>query len=444
MPLRDLVISASVWTVIGMALSNVLRLITNIILAKLLFPEAFGLMALVFIFVQGLQLLSDIGIGPSIIQHERGDEPTFLNTAWTLQILRGIMIWLCLLLIYKPAAQFYSEPMLLWLIPVVGFSAVIAGFESTARFTLNRHLQLKQLAMLEVGSQFAAVPVMVLWAYISPSVWALACGSLVTASVRVCWSHLLIKGQRNRLHWNTEAASAVIHFGKWIFISTAIGYFAEQIDRILLGKLIPLDVLGLYSIAFMLHRVPNDLVAQLGYKVMFPAVTKMLHLPRAELRLRISRVRHKVLIVLAAAIALLAVTGDFLIWLLYDERYQSAGWMLQLLVIGLWPRILINTLGPALLALGKPNYFAYSSALRLVVLIVAIPIFHTLYGLFGVICVVAVGGLVDYIVESYGLWRHGLLLITQDLSMTVMWVLMLLLFLIVREASGFSVVAGLI
>ena len=86
----------------------------HLILTRLLFPELFGLMALVNTFIQGLILFSDIGIKPSIIRSPRGDDPTFFNTAWTLQVIRGFGLWIGCCLIAWPVSQFYDNEQLVW------------------------------------------------------------------------------------------------------------------------------------------------------------------------------------------------------------------------------------------------------------------------------------------------------------------------------------------
>jgi hypothetical protein len=98
----------SLWTLGGYGVSQVIRLASSLILARLLFPEAFGLMALVNVFMQGLEMLSDLGIGPGIIQNKRGAEPKFLRTAWTLQIIRGFVLWGITLLLARPVAAFFA------------------------------------------------------------------------------------------------------------------------------------------------------------------------------------------------------------------------------------------------------------------------------------------------------------------------------------------------
>jgi O-antigen/teichoic acid export membrane protein len=434
--LRSSAARASVWTLLGFGGSRFLRLASNLVLTRLLFPEAFGIMAIVQVFLLGMQMLSDLGIGPSIIQNDRGDDARFLNTAWTLQILRGVGIWLILVVAAWPVSMFYEQPLLRWLLPVVGFSAVLSGFESTAQFTLNRHLALGKVTMLELGSQIVAVVVMIVWAVIHPSIWALAVGAVVGRLVRTVWSHFLIPGVRNRLLWDKQCVSAVIHFGKWIFLSSAVGFLASQVDRLVLPKLIDVGMFGVYGIAFMLSAVPDQIVASLGYKVVFPTVSKRAHLPRPVLRAAVQRARWPFICLLAVVTSLVAMFGDVAVRWLYDPRYHAAAWMLSILAFGLWPRVLTNTINPSLLAIGQPRYVALSGMARFLLLTPGLLLGYHYVGLPGVVAAVALSGCIDYVVESLGLWRHGLVAIRQDLMATGVWVALLVVFMLVRTALG--------
>jgi O-antigen/teichoic acid export membrane protein len=437
--LRSLILQGSAFTFADVAGRAGLRLLGNIIVARLLFPEVFGLMALVHIFVQAMQFVTDIGIGPSIIHSRRSRDPVFLDTAWTMQVLRGGAIWLFLLLIAWPASLFYGEPQLLTLIPVVGFSAIITGFDSTARYTLNKELLLGRLTAMELGAQLAAVVVMIVWAYLYASVWALVAGAIVSCSVRMVWSHRLEVGRRDRFLWNGDAARELIRFGKWIFATSLLGFLASQMDRLILGKLIPIEGLGIYAIAFMLHQVPDTVLGTLGFRVMFPAVSQVAHLPREELREKLLRNRRPLLAGLAIGVALIAALGDVLVHAVYDDRYRTAGWMLQILALGLWPRMLANTTGPALLALGQPRYIAYASALRFAFVTVAVPLGHMQWGMFGVVAAVAIASHGDYVIESYGLRRQGLWLARQDLQLTAFWLALLAGMAALRHALGLPI-----
>ena len=108
-------------------------------------------MGLADVFITGVHRFSDIGLVRSIIQNKRGEEPEFLNTVWTMQVIRSFFVWLCLMLITWPVATFYQEPRLLWLIPAISINTLIGGLNSTAISSLNRKMAVKQVVIFEFG-----------------------------------------------------------------------------------------------------------------------------------------------------------------------------------------------------------------------------------------------------------------------------------------------------
>jgi O-antigen/teichoic acid export membrane protein len=416
--LKKLAISGAVWTFAGYGASQILRFGSNLILTRLLFPELFGLMALINIFIIGLNLFSDIGIGQSIIQNKRGDEPAFLNTAWTLQIIRGFVLWLCCALIAWPVANFYGEPQLLWLLPIVGLNTIISGFNSTALFTLNRHLAVRKLAIFELGVQTISLIVMIIWAALSRSIWALVIGGLVNALLWMIGSHLLNSGPPNRVVWDRNAVKAILSFGRWIFVSTALYFLAEQSDRLILGKLISIELLGVYGIAFTLADIPRQVLLALSSKVIFPVFSKSADLPRDIFRIKIQNNRKPVLIAMALGLTVMVSFGDILILTLYDQRYVQASWMFPLLALGIWPRILTQTIDTSLFAVGKAKYAAIGSLTKFIFMIIGLPLGFYLMGIAGAVLIVALNDLPFYGVITYGLWREKLACVKQDIQAT--------------------------
>lgn len=256
--LRQLALRGTVWTLLGYGAAQVLRLGGNLILTRLLFPELFGLMALVNTFLIGLALLSDPGIGFSLVQNRRGTESAFLNTAWTIQVVRGIGLWLVSFGLAIPFAEFYGEPQLRTILPVAAFGLLLAGFNSTSLETLKRTLRLGTLTRLELGVQASGLLVVIIWAYLAPGIWALVAGGLTAAVVRLIASHWVQQGPRNRFVWDSFAAHDIWTYGKWIFLTSAITFFGEQSDRLLLGKVALLTILGVYGIALTLAEVPRQ------------------------------------------------------------------------------------------------------------------------------------------------------------------------------------------
>jgi len=154
----------------------------------LLGPQAFGLIALVNVFLSGLDMLSDLGIGMDVIQHRRGDDPRFINTAFTIQASRGLFLWIIATALAYPFASFYNQPEVRWLAIVGAFSVAVRGVASSSVWLMTRHLQIRKLTVLSVSSEVAGLVVSLTWAYISPTAWALVAGR-VGASVAYTVDH---------------------------------------------------------------------------------------------------------------------------------------------------------------------------------------------------------------------------------------------------------------
>jgi O-antigen/teichoic acid export membrane protein len=431
-------VRASIWTAVGYGAGQLLRLASNLVLSRLLFPEAFGLMALVSVFMQGLQMFSDIGITPSIVQNRRGDDPVFLDTAWTLQVIRGWALWIFACIGAWPFAVFYGEPELALMLPVSGLAAAIAGFNSTSLATLSRHLAVSRLTMLELAGQASSVAVMIASALIWPSVWSLVAGGLASAAVKCGLSHAWISPRRHAFRLDAASRRELIRFGKWIFVTTVLTFFASQADRLILGKLLTIEMLGVYSIAFMLTDAPRKMLKRVGAMVLFPAVSRRAHLPREELRGRLLAHRRPLLFLMAACIALLAGLGDLVVLSLWDDRYAEAAWMTSILALGLWLGVLTASAGPSLMSLGEPRYNAFGSIGRLAWISTAAVVAYGLFGLGGVVVVVALADLPNYISVSIGLRRERLSMVAQDAQCTVFLALMLALVICARAAMSFG------
>lgn len=436
--LKKQAIAGTAWTIFGYGASQSLRLGSNLLLTRLLVPELFGLMALVTVFIVGLNLFSDLGTTPSIIQNKRGEEPIFLNTVWTIQVFRGFGLWLGFLLIAFPVAQFYEEPRLQWLLPVVGLSSIIVGFNSTNIALLQRRMEVAKIIKFELGIQAVALTVMIAWAVIRPSIWALVAGNLASAIAELVWSHRLDPNFSNRFAWDREVIKEVSSFGRWILLSTAMTFLATEIDRLMLGKLFSLEMLSFYIIAFTFADIPRQIVSKVSFQVLYPVIVKYISLPRQVLRAKMLKQRWLILLAQAIALSLMVSFGDLLITFLYDQRYEPATWILPLLALGLWPLMLSITGEKALLAIGNPNYSAWGNFLKFIYMAIALPLGFQVYGVFGAVVVIALNDLPFYALVVYGLSRQKLSTLKQDILATLILIALLAIVLTVRYYLGFG------
>ncbi len=406
----------TLWTGAGFALTQLIRLSSNLILTRLLFPEVFGLMALVQVVMTGVKMFSDMGIATSVLRDKAGDDPAFLDTAWTLQVVRGLIIWVICILLAYPASIFYESSELLFLLPVVGLGAVCQGLNSTAVLSLKRKIKLRTVVLWEISVQLITVIVTVYLAWKLQSVWALAIGGLIGASLGAVSSYALKFSRKPKFHLNPEAFGSIFHFGKWIFVSTALTYMVQQGDVLILGAYLPIEILGLYAIAVIWSRMVLQLLLKLNEQIMLPLYARYYHEDRESVKEKIYKSRKLILMAAVPATCVFVVGGQLFVDLLYDPRYEGAGWMLQILSIGTIGSIVTASSGNALLSFGDSFSFMKFQIARSFLLVLCMIIGGFLMGTVGVVFGVAISKFIAYPVLAIYLNRHGVWLPKLDLS----------------------------
>ncbi len=414
--LRSRALRGSVWTIAGHGLSQALRLGGNLVLTRLLFPEAFGVLALVQIVMRGLHMFSDVGLNASVIKDKRGDDPTFLNTAWTIQVIRGGGLCLCACVLAWPAAVFYGEPSLIWLIPAAGLSSILTGFGSTALFTLRRHVRLQPLVLCELSSRLAGLAVMIGLALLWPSVWALVVGGLFRTGLNSLLSYFLLPGRGPRFTWDRAAAREMFRFGRWIFLSTALAFLLQQGDKAVLGKFITSAELGVFAVAAALSRLPLDVLRILNTRVLFPIYADLANNSPRRLRNRLYRARITLLTTFLPLLWILTIWGRLIVKLLYDARYVHAGWMLQILAAGSIGSVIAVTTGSVVLAVGDSFRHMVAQLVRTVLLIAGMAIGGWAWGVPGLLIGAAASKVLDYPALAWAVHRHGVWFPKLDLA----------------------------
>lgn len=395
------------FTLVAHGGGQALRLASNLLLTRLLFPEAFGLMALVNGCMTALQMFSDLGLRAGIISDPRGDEPEFLNTAWTLGVLRNTCIWLVSCALAWPLSRFYDQPQLLWMLPVVGLQALIMGFSSTAFTTLNRKLLLGRITLIELSIQVVSLLVMCACAWRWRSVWALVIGNLVSAALWMALSHLALPGIKNRFHWDGQVARRLARFGRWIFLSTALTYLAGHSDRMILGASMTAAALGVYNIAAFLAQAVQDGLASISQRVLFPLYARLAELDPGALRGRILRARVRLLLLALPPVCVLATFGAEILRLLYDERYQGGAWMLQVLALGSIAEVVGLTASPVLLARGDSFRHMLVLVVRSALLVTGVWLGNRQWGVDGQVVAIASSALLGYPALAWATRAHG-------------------------------------
>ncbi|MFO0858149.1 MAG: oligosaccharide flippase family protein [Phycisphaerales bacterium] len=377
-------VSGAAWNFVGQGYQQVLRLFSNVLLSKFVTPDVFGTMGLVTQLNQALYMFSDVGIGTSIINHKKGGDLVFLRTAWSVQIVRSIIITTIGMALAYPFAWFFSDEthptnMLFWVTLATTMAMLINGFQSVALFLGARELRVARVLLLDLFGQTLGTGVSILLAWNLHNVWALVIGNLIATTVRVVMSFFILQKLQLRWCWDEEARRDMFSFGRWILISTVLTFAANSMDRFILGKLLGLSLFGLYNTAIMFAMVPIELMLRITTSVVMPAYAKKKN-PDGSLPEEVfDRVGMLMLLVSGCLIAGVVATAPGFVRAVYKPAYHGAAAIVPWLGLAAWTRVLHNNSIGALLAMGKAKSSALGNGLKLAALVVLVPLGYHLF-----------------------------------------------------------------
>jgi O-antigen/teichoic acid export membrane protein len=393
--LRNRIFAASAWNLVSFGAGFFVRILSNLILTRLLFPEAFGAIAAATALIVGLALISDFGVRAVIVQSPRGGQDSFLRSAWVFQLWRGVAVWivlaaLCALISASPirdllpTASVFADRTLPLVTASLGLIVVFGGAESTAVSLQVRHINYKQLVWLELISKILSLPIIIIWAWLAPSVWALVAGIVASSFIRMVLTHVWVPGPRMSLNWEKDHFQEIVRFGRWIVVSSFATFIGAQCDVILLGILVPGSVLGLYSIAKMLAGTGEGIVDSLTGTLALPIFGEVIRKDPGNLRNRYYRFRLPIDLTAGILSGGLFAAGSFIVSFLYDARYEQAGFMLQVLALGTasYP---FSIIANAFTATGNTHLSALASVVKAVSLIACMVLGYFSFGTLGAI-----------------------------------------------------------
>ena len=384
------------WVTLTYGAVQFLRLLNNVILTRLLEPSVFGLMSLVVAIRVGMELVSDLGVTQNIVSNPRGHEPKFYDTAWTLHSSRNMALAVLCFLFAGPFAIFFGHRELAIILPVASLFFMLSGFESTTRGVMHKQLKIGRLSAYEISLAVVSMLAQIGSALVFRNVWAIMVGMMITSSATLVATYFLVPGTRHRFMVDPQSARELLHFGKWVFLSSIVYFFAMNFDRLYFARQITLTELGVYGIARNLADVVSQLVARGSGFVLYPTVAAS-GLPQIELRRKLLRGRRTLLLGAAVGLGTFMALGGVIVGLLYDPRYGAAGVILPVLCIGVWFGILTSTNDSILMGLSRPAYPALSNLAKLLTYLVGAPLALHFYGFMAAVAVISGGEIVKYV-----------------------------------------------
>jgi O-antigen/teichoic acid export membrane protein len=349
---------ASAWTIGSMVLMSVLRLISQMALSYLVLPEHFGAVTLMRTFLTLVEMLSDVGIRNAVIYHPQGEERRFLSTTASVQLVRGLGMWVTTCALAWPAAAFYDEPLLLWLLPIAGLESVNNGLLAVRVYVEERRLNVKVPALLEVLALAVSIATSIVWAWFRPGAMALAAGPLVGGFVRAVVSHAYFRAHAVPFGWDRTHARDLFSFGRWVFGGTLVTFVAQQFHMLYLPKFSWLALFGVYSVVWNFCAQASKPMTALANKVIIPRFAEDVRRSSEE---HDRAVRASLAYYLPACMLVCVGAGLFapaLFGFFYSDDFSVGGPMGILFAITVWFMILQQVPRSALLSQGASREVA--------------------------------------------------------------------------------------
>lgn len=357
-----------------------LKFIRTLILAKLLFPEDFGLFVLASVCMGFVETFVQSGFQAAIIQRD-SVERKHLDGAWTLHILKGFILGSTMFLCAPLMAHFFNEPQLTIIIRVLSIILFIEGFSNIGIVMLQKEFQFGKKLLYDFSFNIIEMIVVTIGAFLFSNVWALVVGAIAGRFAAVVLSYYF-HPYRPRLTLHFEGAKELFRFGRWVWFGGVLTFFISRGDGVAIGKILSVEDLGYYQLAFSLALLPAlEIVRSLG-GVFFPLFARLKdnEYKLVESFTRSSQMMMCVIMPVSTGIFLLA---EPMVRLLYGARWLPMVGVLRLLVVyGLFKSI-EYVLTPVLLGVGKPRILTISMIVHGALLFLTLVPFTHMYGIEG-------------------------------------------------------------
>jgi len=345
------------------------QFIRTIILARMLAPNDFGVFGIALLLLSMLETFSRTGFGQALIQ-KRGRTEQYLNTAWTVNLIRGFIIAIILFFIARPASVFFDSIESLNIIRVISLVVILQSANNIAVIYFEKELEFHKFFKYRFAATIADVTVAIIAVIILRNVWALVFG-LLAGNLVQCIMSYVISPYRPRISLDIRKAKELFKYGKWIFLSSMLVFLIIDVDDIFVGKILGATMLGFYQMAYKISNMPSTEVTSVVSTVSFPAYSKLQgdigRLKNAYMKI----LQFITLLSFPIAGVIIAFASDFTGLFLGDKWVPMVPTMM---VLAIWGAIrsVGAAAGELLKGIGRPNILFRMHLIQVFIIIVLI------------------------------------------------------------------------
>ena len=368
-----------------------IQFVRTVVVARILFPDDLGLFAMASLALGITNVFFTTGFASALIYEK--DAEKYLDSAWTVNVIRGILLSILLFFVVAPLAGiFFKNPAAVPFARALAVVCFIGGFENVALVFFQKELQFIRLFLFDVASVVVQVIVTIVSVVLLRSAWALVFGVIAAHLTNLIVSYM-VHPFRPRFTLDMAGARRLFKFGKWISVTAILGFFINQGDSAIVGRVLDASSLGFYQIAFALGMLPAAEFTRSFSSVLFPLYAKVRH-DAEKLKdsfIRVSRVLF--LISVPASFGILALAPD-IVRMVYGEKWLPLVPALYVLVFLGLIRTVDYAVSPLLLGIGKPRVQTETLIAQTVVMYVGIVPLTKMFGTVGTALSVVIGAAV--------------------------------------------------
>lgn len=398
MTLRGKVSRGVFWEGGAMLINRGVGFLVSLVLARLLAPEFFGLLAIAMLAINSLVFLQELGFSSALI-YRQSDVDAAANTAhWTV-IASSIVLYMVAFILAPLVAQFFRNPEVTPVLRVLALTIIISSLSRVPYTLLFKELDFRKKVVPEfVGSLVGNVSA-VLLALAGWNIWALVAGELINASVTTI-TMFIVSPWRPRLQFEVKLFKELFGYGKHVAASQVLIFGVTNVDDLFVGRMLGDAALGYYGMAYSVSNTPATNITRLVTRVTFPAFSKM-QTDAARMRHAYFEVVHRVaLVAMPIALVTIVFASDFVHVLLTDKWAPAIVPMQILAVYGLI-RSVAATMGIIFQSGGKPQWLSSIALWRLITMTALLYPAIRWGGLIGV-CVLSVAvAIIDFVISAH-------------------------------------------
>lgn len=341
-----------------------LRLLSTVVLTRILDPSAYGVLAIVATIQIIVSLTTDLGIYPYVVKSNNAHEAQFLNEVWTIRLIRGIINTLVIFLLAPFIAHYARLPEIENVIKAASIIPFLEALTSMSFATAAKEGRIKLLTISELIPAVLGIVFSIILCYALNSYWGVIIAGYISAACKIYLSYSLFDDAVRVPAFSLQAVKDIWAYSKYILPSSLISLVIGQIDKIVLARILPLKELGLYNVASNLGLAPIALVSSYSSRILYPIFSKSFAHTHEKKASVFYEADKKIRCLILFSFGLFCSLSDIIVNVLYDHRYSGASDYLFVLSVYSVISYVVSISNEALLALGHLKSTFYSNIVR--------------------------------------------------------------------------------